>query len=77
MNKRDHPTAEEIYARARRQMPSISLAHPLLSQPHPTRPFLLQGYRRGHRHRIKRKHLVRTQSRPATRLPRRAHRHRL
>ena len=26
LNKRDHPTAEEIYARARREMPSISLA---------------------------------------------------
>ena len=26
LDKRDHPTAEEIYARARRQMPSISLA---------------------------------------------------
>ncbi len=26
LDKRDHPTAEEIYARARREMPSISLA---------------------------------------------------
>lgn len=26
MDKRDHPTAEEIYARARRDMPTISLA---------------------------------------------------
>ncbi len=26
LHKRDHPTADEVYARARREMPSISLA---------------------------------------------------
>ncbi len=26
LNKRDHPTADEIYARSRKEMPSISLA---------------------------------------------------